>query len=120
MILALGLHRKRFSQTLVATSQLIEVECRKRVFWSAYTLDRYLSVILGRPRIFRDEDVNQELPDRINDADLVTGVVKTKSAYNQCVSDGPVFHAKFVRPFLFLEIIFYHCPPPQFPWISCG
>jgi hypothetical protein len=120
MILALGLHRKRFSQTLVATSQLIEVECRKRVFWSAYTLDRYLSVILGRPRIFRDEDVNQELPDRINDADLVTGVVKTKSAYNQCVSDGPVFHAKFVRPFLFLEIIFYIIAPPQFPWISCG
>lgn len=108
MILALGLHRKRFSQTSVAASQLIEVECRKRVFWSAYTLDRYLSVILGRPRIFRDEDVDQQLPDRVNDADLATGAVKSKSAYNQCVSDGPVFHAKFVRLF-FLVIISCHC-----------
>lgn len=96
MILALGLHRKRHSQSSISVAQLIEVECRKRVFWSAYTLDRYLSVILGRPRIFRDEDVDQQLPDRINDADLVTGNGKTKSMYNQCVSDGPVFHAKYV------------------------
>lgn len=103
MILALGLHRKRYSQTSGATG-LIETECRKRVFWSAYTLDRYLSVILGRPRIFRDEDVDQHLPDRINDADLASGKVKAKSAYNQCVSDGPVFHAKFVHHSLALNI----------------
>jgi hypothetical protein len=97
MILALGLHRRRFSQTLGATSGLIEIEHRKRVFWSAYTLDRYLSVILGRPRIFRDEDVDQHLPSRINDADLTSGRAEIKFAYNQCVSDGPVFHAKFVH-----------------------
>ena len=96
MILALGLHRKRFSQISGPASGLIEVECRKRVFWSSYTLDRYLSVILGRPRIFRDEDIDQNLPSRVNDADLVSGKANTKSTYNQCVSDGPIFHAKFV------------------------
>lgn len=98
MILALGLHRKRFSQTSGAASGLVEIECRKRVLWAAYTLDRYLSVILGRPRIFRDEDIDQHLPSRVNDADLASGKAKTKSTYNQCVSDGPVFHAKFVHP----------------------
>jgi hypothetical protein len=55
-------------------------------------------VILGRPRIFRDEDVDQVLPDRINDADLTT--TGTKATYNQRVSDGPVFHAKFVNHLL--------------------
>jgi hypothetical protein len=96
MILALGLHRKRISQTSGASSALVEIECRKRVFWSAYTLDRYLCVILGRPRVFRDEDVDQYLPERINDADLGRGRAKMKSAYNRCVSDGPIFHAKSV------------------------
>ena len=71
-------------------------------------MDRYLSVILGHPRIFRDEDVDQQLPDRVIDADLATGAVKSNSVYNQCVSDGPVFHAKFVRLF-FLVIISCHC-----------
>ena len=94
MIIALGLHRKRYSQFSGANSGVIEIECRKRVYWSAYTLDRYLSVILGRPRIFRDEDSDQDLPERINDNDLHTNSFKTHSSYHQCVSDGPVFHAK--------------------------
>ena len=95
IILALGLHRQRFSQS----ADLNEIECRKRVFWSAYTLDRYLSVILGRPRIFRDEDVDQCIPDRLTDADLTTASNKAKSSFNQCVSDAPIFHAKYVDEF---------------------
>jgi hypothetical protein len=98
MILALGLHRKRYSQSFEDTSGLIEIECRKRVFWSAYTIDRYLSVILGRPRTFRDEDIDQRLPERLNDNELTTTNAKARSAYNQCVSDAPMFHARFVIP----------------------
>ncbi len=94
MVLALGIHRKRFSQSFGSTSSLVEVEMRKRVFWSAYTLDKYLSVILGRPRVFRDEDIDQHFPERLNDADLTANVSKPKAAQSQCVSDGPVFHAK--------------------------
>jgi hypothetical protein len=100
IILALGLHRQRFSQTVDS----IEIGCRKRVFWSAYTLDRYLSVILGRPRIFRDEDVDQSIPDRLTDADLALANDRIRSSFNQCVSDAPIFHAKYVAElFLFLE-----------------
>jgi hypothetical protein len=94
MILALGLHRRRYSQSFGASSEAAGVESRKRVFWSAYTLDRYLSVILGRPRAFRDEDIDQELPERLMEADLSSSRKKPKSASAQCVSDGPVFHAK--------------------------
>lgn len=91
MILAIGLHRKRSHSSAESP---IDAECRKRVFWSAYTLDRYFSVILGRPRVFRDEEIDQELPERVNDADLATHSVGTKSSSKQCVSDAPVFHAK--------------------------
>ena len=94
MVLALGIHRKRFSQSLGSTSNLVEVEMRKRVFWSAYTLDKYLSVILGRPRVFRDEDIDQHFPERVNDADLTANASKPKAAQSLCVSDGPVLHAK--------------------------
>ncbi|KUJ11099.1 uncharacterized protein LY89DRAFT_739310 [Mollisia scopiformis] len=97
MILALGLHRKRFTQSHATSFNLVEVEIRKRIFWSAYTLDKYLSVILGRPRIFRDEDIDQQLPERINDSDLTNTVAKSRSTHNQCVSDGPVLHAKLAR-----------------------
>lgn len=96
MVLALGIHRKRFSQSLGGSSSLVEVEMRKRVFWAAYTLDKYLSIILGRPRVFRDEDIDQHFPERLNDADLTANSSKPKAAQSQCVSDGPVFHATYV------------------------
>lgn len=68
-----------------------DIDCRKRVFWSAYTLDRYLSVILGRPRIFRDEDIDQSLPER-----FVSTVHKPTTGLraNQSVWDGPIYHAR--------------------------
>lgn len=68
IIQALGLHIKKPSMVL----DLAELECRKRVFWSAYILDRYLSVMKGRPRVFRDEDINQEYPANVCDDDLVS------------------------------------------------
>jgi hypothetical protein len=94
MILALGLHRKRYSQSSGATSSPVEGELRKQVFWSAYTLDKYLSVILGRPSIFRDEDIDQRLPDELNDCDVVTTGRDAKAKTSLNVSEGPVFHAK--------------------------
>jgi hypothetical protein len=65
----LGLHRK------ISTSQrvdLIESESRKRTFWCAYVLDGYLSVMLGRPRLQRDEDVDQPLPQNLDDQDMLS------------------------------------------------
>jgi len=53
---AIGLNRRRRRE--VATNNIDE-ECRKRVFWCAYSLDNYLSAALGRPKIFHDEDVDQ-------------------------------------------------------------
>lgn len=96
LIIALGLHRRQVYQPTNPNQSSILLESRKRIFWSAYTLDRYLSVMLGRPRIFRDEDIDQPLPEQSDfssDSSQRTGV-RSKSI--QSVDDGPIFHARSV------------------------
>lgn len=58
LVLAIGLHRRK-KRDVGAEIDFIEHECRKRTFWSAYTLDNYLSAGLGRPRSFHEEDFDQ-------------------------------------------------------------
>ncbi|KAK8207325.1 putative C6 transcription factor [Phyllosticta capitalensis] len=69
IIAALGIHRKqtRNRKGNVKPSNYIVSQCKRRVFWVAYILDAYLSVVLGRPRYFHDDDINQDLPDAIDD-----------------------------------------------------
>lgn len=61
LILALGLHRRNVGSAAAhrASPNLVELECRKRLFWSAYNLDKYLSAIFGRPAMLHDEDTDQ-------------------------------------------------------------
>lgn len=58
LALAIGLNRRRRWDTS-NRYDLIELECCRRVFWCAYSLDNYLSASLGRPRTFKDEDIDQ-------------------------------------------------------------
>ncbi|RYP00782.1 hypothetical protein DL764_006416 [Monosporascus ibericus] len=80
-----------------ATSGLsqVEAECRRRTFWCAYTLDAYLSVALGRPRSFHDEDIDTELPACVDDDELLTDHIST-STLNRgpSVMLGPLAHMK--------------------------
>lgn len=66
---SIGLHRKTRSE---ASIDLITIELRKRTFWCAYVLDGYLSVMLGCPRMLRDQDIDQEFPRNIDDQDLLS------------------------------------------------
>ena len=61
LIFAIGIHRKRRVETSNG-ADLVELECRKRVFWCSYGLDSYLSAVLGRPRTFHDDDIDQVGP----------------------------------------------------------
>ncbi|KAF9888996.1 hypothetical protein FE257_008166 [Aspergillus nanangensis] len=72
LVIALGLHRA----SLVSADQdrgsaYTDQQLRKRIFWSVYTLDRYISVIFGRPPLLHEEDVDQEFPDELSDEDLL-------------------------------------------------
>ncbi|KAK9372327.1 fungal-specific transcription factor domain-containing protein [Lipomyces chichibuensis] len=98
LIQALGLHRRQRHLSTQNTVDYIEQECRKRVFWAAYNLDKYLSTVLGRPSIFHDNDIDQELPSLVNDEDIThkemsLGDYKTVN----CIMLAPVLHASLVR-----------------------
>lgn len=70
LALAIGLNRNRRADPAGGLGH-IDVECRRRTFWCAYSLDNYLSAALGRPRTFHDEDIDQELPAVAEDGDIV-------------------------------------------------
>lgn len=54
----LGLHR----QTRTMDKVGFDVELRKRLFWSCYTMDRQISIPLGRPFSISDRDIDVALP----------------------------------------------------------
>ncbi|KAL7818539.1 fungal-specific transcription factor domain-containing protein [Trichoderma gracile] len=90
---AIGLHRKRHADRI----DRIEVECRRRTFWSAYALDNYLSMALGRPRTFHDDDIDQELPSCVDDHQIHGDHISQGTTHGQSVMLGPVAYAKMSR-----------------------
>ncbi|RYP75398.1 hypothetical protein DL770_007404 [Monosporascus sp. CRB-9-2] len=92
LALAIGLNRNRRPDATSGLSH-VEAECRRRTFWCAYTLDAYLSVALGRPRSFHDEDIDTELPACVDDDELMTDHIST-STLNRgpSVMLGPLAH----------------------------
>ncbi|KAH8899855.1 hypothetical protein GQ53DRAFT_203201 [Thozetella sp. PMI_491] len=65
----LGLHRKPRRQV-----PSVESEMNKRRFWTAYFIDRDISIALGRPPSISDHDIDADLPldvDEANDDDEV-------------------------------------------------
>lgn len=76
----MGLHRCRRPNP-ASGCNFIDVETSRRTFWNAYSLDNYLCIALGRPRIFHDDDIDQELPSCADDADIfINGTTLTSSA----------------------------------------
>ncbi|KAJ5129743.1 uncharacterized protein N7515_005782 [Penicillium bovifimosum] len=71
IVTALGLHRKLPAKLAKTRCSYLELEFRRRIFWSVYTLDKYLSIMFGRPQLLHDEDIDQELPGETSDEDLL-------------------------------------------------
>lgn len=98
IISALGLHR-RDDRKRAPTPQkrdYIDEQCRKRTFWVAYILDKYLSVVLGRPQHYHDDDIDQDLPDAVNDEDMTSSGPRPNNT-EDCHLDALVFHAKYAQ-----------------------
>lgn len=93
LIFALGLHRGRTKKSPPESNIYIIGECRKRTFWTVYTLDRYFSILLGRPRLLHDEDIDQEIPDKVNDEDMTPIGIKVRTTEEDCVEEAAIFHA---------------------------
>ncbi|GAB1735388.1 hypothetical protein NU219Hw_g3022t1 [Hortaea werneckii] len=95
LILTLGMHRKGPEDG--SSHDFITQECRKRCFWTAYTLDGYFSVMLGRPPFFHDSDIDQRLPMLVNDADILAGGIAPRAFNKDCMIAAALHHAKLAR-----------------------
>jgi hypothetical protein len=92
LILALGMHRARASSA--PQLDTITTECRKRAFWAAFTLDTYLSCILGRPCLIHSDDVDQVLPTCVDDDEITASGIIRNTFHRDPVIQGSIFHAK--------------------------
>jgi hypothetical protein len=90
-IYALGIHRKR---TTSSNRNLLEIEMQKRVFWSAYVIDKYLSSALGRPQMFHNEDIDQEFPLFVEDDTLSPEFSQSTSKDSQNPMRGVIFQIR--------------------------
>jgi hypothetical protein len=98
IISALGLHRRDDCKRMSTAERrdYIEEQCKRRTFWVAYTLDKYLGVIFGRPRHYHDDDIDQNFPDSINDEEMLSSGPQTGGT-NDCHIDSLIFHAKLAQ-----------------------
>lgn len=96
IISALGLHRRENPRRRSQRLDYIDEQCRKRTFWVAYTLDKYLGVIFGRPRHYHDDDIDQDFPESINDEDMSPNGPLAIGT-DDCHIESLVFHAKLAQ-----------------------
>ncbi|EAW06691.1 Zn(II)2Cys6 transcription factor [Aspergillus clavatus NRRL 1] len=97
LVTALGLHRKWPAKMPKHGNSYLEQQLRKRILWSAYTLDKYLSVMFGRPRLLHDEDIDQELPDEINDEDMLQEDSQRRTGSPDCMMIASILHYRLGR-----------------------
>lgn len=97
VVTALGLHRKCAVKLSKNGCSYFELELRKRIFWSVYTLDKYLSIMFGRPRLLHDEDIDQELPDEMNDEDLLEEDPSRRTGSTDSMMIASVLHYRLGR-----------------------
>lgn len=105
MCFELGLHRspKKWAYSGSATN-FIEIEIRKRVFWSILSLEVSLSARLGRPMSIRETDYDVELPERLDDEYITeTGLLKKDESIEDCAFDVSIEMFKFTA--LYIEML---------------
>jgi hypothetical protein len=67
LAIELGMHRSAKHRPADVVPDLLEVEMRKRTFWSIMAIHVTLSGKLGRPMAIRLEDIDVEFPEPIDD-----------------------------------------------------
>lgn len=101
LLMTLGLHRRRkpirTPSSSVSNAQRVQYECQKRILWCSFTLDKYLSLMLGRPRLLQEDDIDQEFPSPLNDEDLVWNEEYKSKPARDTVMFAPVAHARLAQ-----------------------
>lgn len=93
-VLREGFHRKVPDNSPLS---LIEIECRKRLFFTIYKLDIYVNAMLGLPRSISPEDWDQTLPLDISDDNITDDKIYFERQNNVLSSAGIAnYHTKLL------------------------
>ncbi|KAH7121124.1 hypothetical protein B0J11DRAFT_57616 [Dendryphion nanum] len=94
LAIELGLHRSTKAWADSSTKMdTIEIETRKRVFWTLHALATNLSGKLGRPMPINISDIDVEFPEPIEDC--LSGDVDTLSPFHRCSFQVGIQTAKY-------------------------
>lgn len=104
ILTALGMHRATYEHHLSCSD---EIELFRRCFWTSFTLDHYVSIILGRPHLIFDDLFDQLFPERIEDErpDFMMSKWATSPKFGlnclrkdtiDCSMDAPYFMYRYV------------------------
>ncbi|KAF7597203.1 hypothetical protein BBP40_009543 [Aspergillus hancockii] len=128
VFLDLGLQRRdNNNKDTESTYQRNTRHLRSAIFWSAYSMDRTLTTILGRPLTLRDETCDREFPG-FNDGDEVeeaatswdrsanhqaAGPERAPTSYTACI-----YSLRFDRLVAEIKLMLYRVSrsPSRFPW----
>lgn len=102
---------------------------RSAIFWSAYSLDRTLCVILGRPLTLRDEGIDIEYPGEWESGEIDRDAINLqheseRSAKRICIAQSPytaaIYSFRFDRINAEIKLMLYRVAqsPTRFPWPS--
>ncbi|KAH8689581.1 hypothetical protein BGW36DRAFT_391166 [Talaromyces proteolyticus] len=128
--LDLGLQRRDNGPNVLNTRKPESENIRKMrylrcaIFWSAYSMDRTLTTILGRPLTLRDEAIDQAFPG-MESSDEVEGSATQWNETNQTFLDevpaaylGCIYSLRFDRIVAEIKLMIYRVSrsPRRFPW----
>ncbi|KAG9943716.1 hypothetical protein KCU85_g8494, partial [Aureobasidium melanogenum] len=91
-----GMHRKTVERSGSSALDSVTVQVHRRLFWCAFTLDKYLSIVMGRMPLLHIDDTNQALPMVVNDEDLTPEGIRqqTSPRGRDCLLHATVAHVE--------------------------
>jgi hypothetical protein len=96
----LGFHRK----IVAMPGEDNKAALKRRVYWSAYSLDRNLGVTLGRPFVMRDESIDIEFPHESDNDDEIAAHLTTAQTQTQ-PSSNSIARATFAGSIFLFRMI---------------
>lgn len=111
-----GLHRK-----LDYPFNPIELEIRKRLFWTIYKMDIYVNTMLGLPRTISSDDFDQDMPIELDDENITVNGYRWDRQGDRLSSAG-IANAHTRLIFLMKEVVtkLYPIKPKKVSTINNG
>ncbi|CAK7896480.1 activator of stress genes 1 [[Candida] anglica] len=93
-----GLHRNLsiFQNSKKNKLTPIEIDTRKRLFYTIYKMDIYINSLLGLPRSIQEEEFDQELPEDLDDENITVDDIKFSNQVGLSSSGCANHHTKLM------------------------